>query len=555
MRKSWIIALGVILSLGLLAFGLVRLYRNWEPRFLMGAAHEFLEKRDYSSAALVARRALQLNPANVDACRIVAGILESKGEPEAIRWRRRVVQLAPESLNDKLVLVATALRLNNLSAAQEALALANEGAEKDPSYESSAGAVAFALGNFKEAQKHYGTALRLSPQAESNQFNYANALLRSPTAEERTSALEILEHLSASHDFRLLALRVLTTDLATHHQWADALKFSSELQADAQATLSDRVNHLNLLRGIGAADFESALRALEDRAAARPQETGALMGWMATNRLADKAINWARRLPSNVLSTSQAGAGLAVCYIVNRDWEELQALATHSNWGDLDYLRLAFLARALKERGDTNGFQTQWREAETVAGAKAVTLKELVQLFDLWGWKSETVDLLLRATQDRRDERWALELLYQIYSHQADTRKLCWVAARMRQADPTNTMAENNFAMLSLLLESDVDHASNIAHGLYDREPSNAVFASTYAYSLYLTGNTDEALRIMSSLRPEQLRDPGIATYYAILLAASGSRVEALKYFDLAKNANLLPEEKQLVAAVLQGLK
>jgi predicted Zn-dependent protease len=554
-RKSWIIAFGAILGFGLAAFGAFRAYRHWEPNFLLREAHEFVVKRDYASAALVARQVLQINPENIDACRIVAGILESKGEPEAIQWRRRIVQLAPDSLDDKLAWVATALRFNKPSVAREALALVKGKANKDASYESSAGAVAVAFGNFEEARKHYGEALRLNPQAEANQFNYANALLRSQIPEVRASALGILERLCASHEFRLLALRVLTTDLATHHQLSDALKFSSELQSDAQATFSDHVNHLDLLLQSGAADFESSLRSLEDRASAEPQETGILMAWMATNGFAAEATHWANRLPWQILSTPQAGAGLAVCYISVRDWEGLQALAGRTSWGDLDYLRMAFWARALKERGDSDGFQTQWNAAETAAAAKSVGLKELVRLVDLWGWKSQTIDLLVRAAQEPREEQWALQLLYQIYSQRGDTRKMCWVAARMRQVDPANEKAENNFAMLSLLLENDVDHASNIARRLYNKDPANAVFTSTYAYSLYLTGKTDDGLRIMSSLRTDQLRDPSIATYYAILLAASGSRVEALKFLDLAKDAILLPEEKQLVATAFEKLK
>jgi len=242
---------------------------------------------------------------------------------------------------------------------------------KGEPYESSAGAVAVAFGNFEEAREHYGEALRLNPQAEPNQFNYANALLSSEIPEERASALGILERLCATHEFRLLALRVLTTDLATHHRLSDALKFSSELQSDAQAAFSDRVNHMDLLLRSGAADFESSLRSLEDRASAGPQETGILMGWMATNEFAEEATNWAKRLPWQILSTSKAGAGLAVCYISLRDWERLQALVARSNWGDLEYLRLAFLGRALKERGNLEGFQTQWNAAETAAAAKS----------------------------------------------------------------------------------------------------------------------------------------------------------------------------------------
>ena len=69
---------------------------------------------------------------------------------------------------------------------------------------------------------------------------------------------------------------------------------------------------------------------------------------------------------------------------------------------------------------------------------------------------------------------------------------------------------------------------------------------TTYAYSLLTQGNAKEALRIMSSLSEEQLRDPTISTYYGIFLAANGDE-KARTYLDFGKQANLLPEEKALI--------
>lgn len=75
------IAIGVILVLGLAAFGICRAYRHWEPDFLVREARAFLAKGDDGSAALEAQRALQLDSANVDACRLVAQSLKAKASP------------------------------------------------------------------------------------------------------------------------------------------------------------------------------------------------------------------------------------------------------------------------------------------------------------------------------------------------------------------------------------------------------------------------------------------------------------------------------------------
>ena len=69
-----------------------RLYKRSEPDLLVRGARELLAKKDYAGAILDARRALQINPASADACRIIASILEGIGNTEAIDWRRRVLR-------------------------------------------------------------------------------------------------------------------------------------------------------------------------------------------------------------------------------------------------------------------------------------------------------------------------------------------------------------------------------------------------------------------------------------------------------------------------------
>jgi hypothetical protein len=52
----------------------------------------------------------------------------------------------------------------------------------------------------------------------------------------------------------------------------------------------------------------------------------------------------------------------------------------------------------------------------------------------------------------------------------------------------------------------------------------------------------------MDQLSPDQLRDPSVAVYYGLILAAAGQKEKAREYLGRASQANLLPEEKALVA-------
>jgi tetratricopeptide (TPR) repeat protein len=268
--------------------------------------------------------------------------------------------------------------------------------------------VAVANEDFAAAIRHYEEALRIDPNSESNRFNYANILLRSPTPGERESGLQILERLRTSAKFGPLSLRALTTDLAAHNQLLDALKFSSELQSNPHVEFSDKLNHLDLLQATGSPEFRTFLQNVQQHASIEPAKVGPLMAWMAGHQLAGEAIMWGKQLPSKTISNSQAGANLANCYIVIGEWEGLKRILAGLNWGDAEYLRQAYLARAMKELGDADGFRKEWRFSESAAADQSDGLKTLVRQVDSWGCKDQIKELLMRAAQANREQEWEI---------------------------------------------------------------------------------------------------------------------------------------------------
>jgi predicted Zn-dependent protease len=95
--------------------------------------------------------------------------------------------------------------------------------------------------------------------------------------------------------------------------------------------------------------------------------------------------------------------------------------------------------------------------------------------------------------------------------------------------------------------------AHEFARELFHQYPSNAAFASTYAYSLHLQGRSEEALKAFANLPPQALDQPAIALYYGVILGTN-SVAEARKRLELASNGNLLPEEKELLADLRRQL-
>jgi Flp pilus assembly protein TadD len=139
-------------------------------------------------------------------------------------------------------------------------------------------------------------------------------------------------------------------------------------------------------------------------------------------------------------------------------------------------------------------------------------------------------------------------MLYHHYAKNLDTGGVYRVLLHTAQIAPDDLMVQNNFAQVALLLDADRERARRIAAELVRKEPTNAAYVSTYAYSLFLDGNIAGAREAMQRLRGEQLNEPPIAAYYGIILAAAGEKQKAADYFARSREAFLLPEEKALIA-------
>ena len=68
-----------------------------------------------------------------------------------------------------------------------------------------------------------------------------------------------------------------------------------------------------------------------------------------------------------------------------------------------------------------------------------------------------------------------------------------------------------------------------------------------------MQGRTREGLAALEKLNTESIEKPQVALYYGVLLSAIGETNKARKYLELAQHADVLPEEKALLAAALKA--
>src|ERR1017187_3692774 len=117
MRKT-ILVLSSCIVLLLLGYTGYRGYQVWKQSHAMAmakayyakaAASRFSDKAAVQNTVLSLQQVLIANPRNIEANRMMAGLTEAHRKREALVWRARVLDLNPNSIDDRLSLAQAAL--------------------------------------------------------------------------------------------------------------------------------------------------------------------------------------------------------------------------------------------------------------------------------------------------------------------------------------------------------------------------------------------------------------------------------------------------------------
>jgi len=553
------IVLGVLIGFILFVFlcwGGCHLYSVVESRHVTRRAAAYLGAGDLRQAALSARRALQLDPASVEAMRILAQVAEAARDRSALDWRRKALELNTRSTEDALALAACALQFNDLSTAETTLAHLSDDARQTAGFHAVAAQLADAKKIPTDVESNWAKAVELAPENRSYQLQFGIALLRMDDSAKRKNGRVILEQLRLDEKQRAAATRALIVDGAARHINAEDLTtLARELQEYPEATFSDQMLYLDVLRQLRDAKFTAYLTTIEKDAASKPADLATLLSWMKTSGMSLLAIDFSKGVPAEAINKWPVPLALAEAYAKVADWKDLEELIKSKNWGEFDFLRHAYLALAMRGQDKPAAADREWATAQKDAGSQVQYLSALARAVAEWGWQKETADLLWTLTKYPQTQAEALQGLYQRCADAKDTLGLYRVLVRLAEVRPEDAGIQNNLAQVSLLLNADVERARKLAADLYRKEASNPAYASTYAFGLYTKGDVKGALEIMNRLTDEQLHDSSVAAYYGVILVAAGDKAKAQEYLKVGSSANLLPEEKALVAKAESALK
>src|ERR1700734_946288 len=162
MRKTIIILICCTIVL-LLGYSGYRAYELWKQNHWMTLAKKYEAVGDSQNEILCLEQAVHYNPRNADACRMLANLAEAAGSKTALVLRKKVVELDPGSLDDRVALAHTALIFQDEATVASALDGVDAAGKKTAAYLNVAGEYAMTLNHVDEARADFAESARLDP--------------------------------------------------------------------------------------------------------------------------------------------------------------------------------------------------------------------------------------------------------------------------------------------------------------------------------------------------------------------------------------------------------
>jgi hypothetical protein len=557
MRKT-ITLLTCFLALLLVGYTSYRGYQVWKQKHGMAMARSYLAKADLRNTILSLQQVLSTNPRNLGACRMMAGLTESARSPAALMWRQRVLELDPQSFDDRLALVQTALVFQDYPLATNALAGVSQTDKKTAVYHEIAGTTALEGGRPDDAEAQFTMAISLDPTNPVSQLNLASVQLQETNALDMAEARITLQRIILNSTNAALcsqARRELIIDAMRFNDFSTALTLSQDLARQKDANFSDKLLRLDVLKKTRSAEFDSTLAKYKSEAAASPAKLYDLVNWQVNRLSPGQALGWLQSLPMQTRTNQPAALLIAQCQISVKDWNGLQGFLENQNWAELEFERHAFLAKSLREQDLEESSKAEWQLALNGANGKKVALNALFQEAAQWHWSNEAEQILWTMVNSFPDDQSSAQELRHALIVEGRTRSLMQLINIQARRDPSNVALKNDLAMVALLLDDQDVRPNDLAREVYQKDPQNPSIASTYAYSLYVQQKPAAALKVMQQIDSRNLSIPGIGCYYGLILKANGQLSQAKVYLNLTSKAvGLLPEEKTLFDQARAGL-
>src|SRR5262245_5282969 len=542
------LAIAVLAGVFVFPYG-SKLYDNWRDRHLLEKATALLQQGDLSQATQMAQELVRRHPDSLPGLSILADTAERQNLEEAVAWREQIARLLPKDPESQLNFASAALRFGKLDLAREALNRVSPTDRDSAPFHVVAGWLARAEGNVAEQEEQFAAAVKKEPTNDLYQFNLAALQIRSKDAGKSNDARDTLERLTTVAPYRTGALRALLNDAVERNDRSAADSFAQQLQMSPEVTFSDYLLCLNFYRKLDEKKFRQLLEKVKPFAARNPSDLASLIDWMNQNGLAGDVVKWVDKLPTARLNSPPVSVAVADAYATVKNWTRLKRWTRSGNWGDAEYMRLAYDAIAERHlrSGSNSYFENLWQAATELSENEPESDLRLARLATKWQLANQAEELWVRVEENPTMRREALDNLRQLYRAKDEPTKLYGVLQRLHESSPNESLITADLARLGLNLGENTEFSHQLAKEAYDRAPNDVNCAVTYAFSLHRLGRNAEALAIVRSLPPEPLQDPHAAVYVALVLTGGSELEEAKNYIASAEKGQLYLEEKKLL--------
>jgi len=534
-------------------------YLRWRQDRALAQAREFFAKRDAPNAQLALDVAINTIPSRPEAYRMAADMLEQVGARSAMRLRRTVVELQPDSAADAAALVLSCIKFGDLNAARDALSNTPHDVSIQPPMLHAALTYALATGNTPVAEILFGELKSKLPNDQALELSRAVFHLRHPDPKQREAAKAELESLAKTQPAYTLSIeRELAAYAMQLRDYSEARRRLQLVVADPAATLNDRLQLANLELLIEHEPFEKVFATLTPHAGKSPEDAAQFAQWLGIQGHPADADRWLGNLAPALRDTGVIRATQADIVAQLQDWDRLAPLLEAGAWGPVPQatIRLAFAAHTVDNPGRPSVRHDTWDMALDSAGGNLLALRALRRLAGIWQWEDETERTTWAIVRAFPDQTWAHQSLFDFYRQKKNAKGMRDVMAALRDADGSNQRFQGDWALLTMLLEPTAlwNQAKDIAKQLYTAAPDNPTYATNYAFALAQAGKGPEALAVVEKLKPEERDYLPRQPYLAFVYGVAKKSAELEHAASLAQTLDALPEESYLFVRAREEL-
>lgn len=522
---------------------------SWRERSAIRVARQWLAAGKLDRAGESVRDALARAPRRVEAWQVAAEYARVLGQKKtAAVYLKQAAALRPGDVDLALDWAAAAIVAGNFEEAESAIkGLSIEARAHSGRAERLLGEIARSRGDVAAARVHFESAVRLGGAVAENQIPLAVVLLASVAENDRSEGRAVLERWRKDPEWGIEALRALLADAVVRDDRAAMPLVATDLLAQHRRERADTFNSLLALAKADPAQFATALASVERAAEADAAEVAELVGWLSGTGHGAEAARWVESLPKKISAVPPVCVALAETLRVMGDWPALQRAVVTGDWGDVEFLRQAYLALADGALGNTAAAEKKWsavRESSALNGGRALFLAGTVYA---WGERTKAVELWWLAADQPGVAMAALGALARHYQVERDAEGLYRAFRRLNETRSADARIANNYAYFAALTGRNLAAAERISAENLAATPNEPAYLATRAFVLQRAGKSDQALALLPQFAAAAKSSPSLAFTTGLVLAANGRGAEATMALQTVDERPLTLAEVELL--------